>query len=237
VYPGGRAPDTLELVEPSAVLASAFTSDALCNVPTDALRGTRVLLVEDGPDNQRLISFVLRKAGAEVETAENGKLAVDRALTAQGAGQPYDVVRMDMQMPVMDGYAATKQLRHRGYASPVVVLTAHAVEGDRERCVSAGCNDNTTKPTYRKQLIDTLVRHAGRSFGPSPAGERGEEVTGPKPHGSPPSPCDTGFLDHLPSRVASIRQIVAARDLDTAAAPAARTCRRGALAADRRNTF
>jgi len=116
----------------------------------------RVLLAEDGVDNQRLISFILNKAGAEVTFAENGRQAVDLALGAWRRGRPFDVVLMDMQMPVLDGYQATQALRDEGYAGPIVALTAHALRGDREKCLQAGCTDYTTKPIDRKHLL-TLV--------------------------------------------------------------------------------
>jgi len=119
----------------------------------------RILLVEDGPDNQRLISFLLRKAGCEVEVAANGAVGLEAALSAQRQGKPYDVIFMDMQMPVMDGYVATQRLREQQYRLPIVALTAHAMTGDRQRCLDAGCDDYLAKPVNR----DTLL-HMVRQF-------------------------------------------------------------------------
>ncbi len=119
----------------------------------------RVLLAEDGPDNQRLISFLLSKAGAEVTVAENGQVAVDLVSAAKARNESYDVILMDMQMPVMDGYSATKRLRAEGYEGPIVALTAHAMHGDRKQCLDSGCDDYMTKPIDRENLAAMVGRH------------------------------------------------------------------------------
>ena len=120
----------------------------------------RVLLAEDGPDNQRLISFLLIKAGAEVTVADNGQVAHDLAVAARDEGNPFDLILMDMQMPVVDGYNATRMLRKAGYSGPIVALTAHAMSTDRDRCLNVGCDDYMAKPVDRKELISLVAQHA-----------------------------------------------------------------------------
>ncbi len=116
----------------------------------------RVLLAEDGPDNQVLIATVLRRAGAEVTIAPNGRIAVEEAMAALESGAPFDVILMDMQMPEMDGYAATAKLRVANYAGPIVALTAHAMAADRARCLAGGCDEYLTKPIDRPVLLSTV---------------------------------------------------------------------------------
>jgi len=143
-----------------------------------ALEGVRVLLVEDGPDNRRLITHLLRKAGAEVVTAANGRLGV-ASLTAGGDTvgpladpPPVDLVVTDMQMPEMDGYEAIRLLREKGCVLPIVALTAHAMAGASEACFEAGCDAYATKPIAVEALLDAC-RSAMRGRGSALAsGER-----------------------------------------------------------------
>ncbi|MBC7783473.1 MAG: response regulator [Burkholderiales bacterium] len=126
----------------------------------------RVLLAEDGPDNQLLINTYLTNAGAQVTIVDNGQVAIDEAMKAQKAGEPYAVILMDMQMPVLDGYAATAKLRAAGYRLPIVAITAHAMASDREKCLQSGCDDYLTKPILRDVMLRTIASYTNRQPAP-----------------------------------------------------------------------
>ncbi|MGH2901189.1 MAG: response regulator, partial [Solirubrobacteraceae bacterium] len=111
---------------------------------------------------QKLIARLLGLAGLEVEIAADGRRAVERVLAAERDGRPFDAVLMDMQMPELDGYAATQALRDGGYTRPIIAVSAHAMREDRERCLAAGCDAFAPKPIDRRQLLDLLAQHLGK---------------------------------------------------------------------------
>lgn len=142
--------DAVEFVDS----APRLTSDQDATAPVKRNLKGQVLLAEDNTDNQQLISLYIRSAGAQVTIAENGKQAVEKA-----SCQDFDLVLMDMQMPVLDGLGATKQLRQLGYDKPIVALTANAYKEDREKCGNAGADGFLTKPIERKAFFDALAEY------------------------------------------------------------------------------
>jgi PAS domain S-box-containing protein len=121
------------------------------------LKAARVLVVDDGEPNRELIRLVLRRAGLTVDEAENGQAAITAIEQAK-----YDVVLMDMQMPIKDGYTATTELRQLGYTMPVIALTGHAMKGDEDKCRAAGCTGYLTKPVNIDELLQTIAEIVGR---------------------------------------------------------------------------
>lgn len=122
----------------------------------------RVLVVDDSPDNRMLISAMLKNSGVSLEMAENGVTGVQKALE-----RDFDLVLMDIQMPEMDGYEAIRTLSDEGYKTPVVALTAHAMKGDRERCIEAGFSDYICKPVTRQALLNCIDRFVGQPDSPT----------------------------------------------------------------------
>ena len=145
---------------PSEILSDADAPD--CTEWESLRLDCRILLAEDGPDNQLLISKFLRSRGAEVVIAENGQLAVEQALQEWQSERPFDVILMDIHMPILDGLDATRRLRQAGYDRPIIALTANAMSGDQQKCLTAGCDDYAVKPIQRQKLISQIVGQCQR---------------------------------------------------------------------------
>ena len=184
----------------------------------------RVLLVEDNIINQKVARLMLERKGCRVDAAANGKEAVEMVERI-----PYDVVFMDCQMPVMDGYEATQEIRHRETAGrhvPILAITAHAMQGDREKCLEAGMDDYLSKPLRAESLEQALKKWASVPADSTPLtildpeltanledlrNEAGEEFV---------ADLVTGFLERTRERMSALPQALAGGDLASVAAMA-----------------
>ena len=178
----------------------------------------RILLAEDSIDNQRVLVHYLRQMGLEIESVENGKLAIEKALTGE-----FDLILMDMQMPELDGYCATSSLRRSGYEGPIIALTAHAMVEDRERCLRAGCTDYLSKPVKAKTLALVVAKYVAARRGHLSMYRPSESAKS----AADDSPIASGFQDSagmetlireyvksLPDKVSSFRSLAAAGELN-----------------------
>lgn len=206
------SPHELATVHVEPLQASAFH-------PHQQFRG-RVLVADDSEDNRRVLLHILSRFGIDADAAPDGREALDKALH-----EPYDVILMDMQMPEMDGYAATQSLRRSGYPKPIVALTAHALSQDREKCLQIGCTDYLSKPVNVRLLGEILAKYLDTVVEPAPEGTApiGAALTAEMPtapilpdYAADPTllPLIRDYVAELPSRIAELRQALEAGMLD-----------------------
>ncbi len=148
--------DKIELVKPDLLLRESEPEDS--SVETPAL-DCRVLVVDDRRDVRHISQHFLEKAGARVSTAEDGRQGIDVSIAARDAGEPFDLVVMDMQMPNVDGMQAVAELRSACIDWPIIALTADAMKGDRDKCLNGGCDDYLAKPIDHAKLIRMAAKY------------------------------------------------------------------------------
>jgi CheY-like chemotaxis protein len=187
-------------------------SPAAAPKPSIKLDG-RILLAEDGEDNQRLLMAFLKSAGVQVALGVDGSEAVR---LAEEADYGFDLVLMDMQMPVMDGYQATAALRQAGYVRPIIAVTANAGAEDRAKAMAAGCSDYLTKPISKQVLLTTCAAHL-KAATPDPAGApSGQPATLNSSFANDARVAKVldRFVARLPERVNQIRQCLDGGNLE-----------------------
>ena len=158
----------------------------------NVLNDKRILVVDDGPSNRKLIRLMLRRVGCEITMAENGQVAV-----AMATARLFDLILMDIQMPVMDGFTATRELRKRGLTIPIIALTARAMRQDPEKCEAAGCSDYLAKPIQQDALLTALAR----ALDP-------ERATQPDIPGEPPEVAGAPIVSTLSVDQPDVREVV-----------------------------
>lgn len=158
LLPAGVNLDEVEIVNPYSAMDELISELQSASPQPAAPRGGRILVAEDAAANQKLITVLLERMGYRVTIAENGKEALE-ALEKDS----YDLIFMDMMMPVMNGYTATQKLRSKGCVLPIIALTANAMKGDDQKCYEAGCNEYISKPIDRQKLKMLLAKYMNRA--------------------------------------------------------------------------
>ncbi len=209
--------DGVKMIDEAA--AEALITEHATPAPSEppVLSG-RVLIVDDGETNRKLIGLLLRRTGLEVITAEHGQAAVELARSG-----PLDLILMDMQMPVMDGYTATRTLRSEGIVTPIIALTASAMRGDEEKCRAVGCTGYLTKPVDSHRLVNTVAHALGNADPVSGRTYKRESKNAASETALVSTlPMDDhefreiveDFVERLSDRLDAMREAWAARDLD-----------------------
>jgi signal transduction histidine kinase/CheY-like chemotaxis protein len=160
IDPGPIPEVNLEQCKLGAIESNPKSARPAAQLPKVRLDSVEILLVEDSPDNQFLVGNLLRKAGAKVDFAGNGLEGISKIHL-----KTYDVVLMDIQMPLMDGREALVQLRSEGYELPIIALTAHALREERQESLALGFDDHITKPVNCNQLIEKVAAYGLKKLG------------------------------------------------------------------------
>ncbi|MFO0875781.1 MAG: PAS domain S-box protein [Gemmataceae bacterium] len=166
-----------------------------------------ILIAEDNPDNQRILTYILTRLGLQVEVAENGRIALERILAGS-----FDLVFMDIQMPELDGCSVTQHVRRHGCTLPIIALTAHAMQDDMDRCMRAGCSAYLSKPLDVKKLVDCLATFLPGK--PAPAESPPTPVPGATPTQDPVfREMASDYLGKLPQTVEHLREFLQSHNL------------------------
>ena len=136
--------------------APKVSAPSRINLADRCWESRKILVAEDTPANQYLIARMLEGTAAQITFVDNGEGAVAAAEQARDSGVPFDLVLMDIQMPRMNGFQATRALRSAGHDLPIIALTAAAMDGDREQCLAAGCTNYLSKPIHRDRLLGMI---------------------------------------------------------------------------------
>lgn len=182
-----------------------FHSDAteLSEDAATRIRRLRILLAEDNPINQKTFLLMMEEFGCHCDIVSNGIEVVDAL-----EHEPYDIIFMDCQMPLMDGYAATREIRkleEPRRSTPIIAVTAHAMEGDRDKCIAAGMNGYISKPINDVELAETLKRYALGLGVPSPRSMKAP-VEPAQQNGTPSPPADMEWIRHITKGKADVMQ-------------------------------
>jgi signal transduction histidine kinase/CheY-like chemotaxis protein len=232
--PGTGSTFTLEIDAPAVSVEPAennageqLPSSPFRRSAMDSLSGKRILIVDDNATNLKLFKVTLARSGATVFVAENGQIAVD----AIAESKP-DLIIMDIQMPVMDGFTATKIIRERGYSHPILALTAMSTGADRDKCLACGCSAFLAKPVDLNNLVSTVANLVASTPSPTPVTaattNHGDSSASPRCDTANPTPIEAddpeiraaadGWLTEVPSRIEEMRRSVSANDAPAVAA-------------------
>ncbi|BHH85199.1 hybrid sensor histidine kinase/response regulator [Desulforhopalus sp. 52FAK] len=194
--PAGNLPD-YTLISPTALLQQTEEYSTTTSGSWNFKEEARILVVDDGAENRELVKIVLEEAGLLVDEAENGAIGVQLATTNN-----YDLILMDVQMPVMDGFTAARTMREKGISLPIIALTANAMQGFEQECLDNGYSDYTTKPVDIDKLMEMVANYLQEGDFDQPASTATQTVSkmdktdNPKPAIQPSEPVISRFSEH-----------------------------------------